>query len=558
MSTTPWVFPLGAPADPRRDYPVFSTLPNWKNGVTERLEWLTEVLSSEASVEQRRSLRRWPRRSFEASFLRAYNGRSRLDMFLAGIGKRQCLVPLWHEQFTLKTPFGSDGYVEFDPGTVSMSEWAVGDLVMITTGEDSVYAVLHVSAVSLPGNAITLNALTSVGAWPQGSRIIPLRVARVLDQATVESVADRVGASQVRFELSDADPRFTGSWNYCSPLWRIKPDRKVALKSDYSRSDYTLDFNAGVVAVTDVGNRVEVSQSMGLKFFSRTALWEFRQFLYNARGRLHRFYVPSFTSDIVPLGDIAGTEFDAEMNGFSEYMRDPQEARLIIGIYFDDGRPPLYRTITNIVPKLSSNAPFQQVGERFTLDKALPALNKRDIDKISFVAPSRFDQDAVEIQHYIAGCTAVSSSVVTRSVIAAGMPPLDCWVTSQPYPYQHFDEMQTDLIVIGGYFTGEPVNHAYSPQSDKLTTSFEHLGGALTSEVKSYENYAPENVESNVTLLSGILKTMLFNTTLQPVDAYESDAFVISAVISSRLIKYENYLPENVETDMIITGGTLS
>ncbi|ECV8069637.1 hypothetical protein ABQ22_25065, partial [Salmonella enterica subsp. enterica serovar Typhimurium] len=56
--------------DVRLTYPVFLPLPNWKDGVTERIEWQTDVMISESGAEQRRPIRLHPRRSFEATFLR--------------------------------------------------------------------------------------------------------------------------------------------------------------------------------------------------------------------------------------------------------------------------------------------------------------------------------------------------------------------------------------------------------------------------------------------------------------------------------------------------------
>ena len=53
---------------PDIDLPVFAFEPNWRDGVTETLEWLTDVLQSKISgYEQRRSVRITPRRFFEAS-----------------------------------------------------------------------------------------------------------------------------------------------------------------------------------------------------------------------------------------------------------------------------------------------------------------------------------------------------------------------------------------------------------------------------------------------------------------------------------------------------------
>ncbi|RUF67839.1 hypothetical protein IPC1105_33025, partial [Pseudomonas aeruginosa] len=47
---------------------AWSFAPDWADGVQESLEWLTELLTSTSGLEQRRSLRLSPRRSFEAEF----------------------------------------------------------------------------------------------------------------------------------------------------------------------------------------------------------------------------------------------------------------------------------------------------------------------------------------------------------------------------------------------------------------------------------------------------------------------------------------------------------
>ncbi len=58
--------------------------PDWSDGVQESLEWLTELLTSTSGVEQRRSLRLSPRRSFEAEFYAEGRERVLLDLSLAG------------------------------------------------------------------------------------------------------------------------------------------------------------------------------------------------------------------------------------------------------------------------------------------------------------------------------------------------------------------------------------------------------------------------------------------------------------------------------------------
>jgi hypothetical protein len=437
-----WSWPATAPADPNRSLRVFTLSPNWKDGILERLEFKTDLMSSEQAVEQRRASRRFPRRSFEVSFLRADSERSRIDLFAAGMGRNKFLVPLWHDQFKLGEP---GAYVQFPTSTLVHREFHVDDLVLITAGER--FAVLTVLTVNTGNDRITLGSLDDVGTWPVGSRITPLRVARILDPMSLGNASDRVGKAQIRFSLSDADSRFTASWGYCSPLWRFVPDRATEIEFSYERSAYILDMDAGVVEVTDPGNRAQISTSLALTMYGHAEIGRFRSFLYQARGKVRRFYVPSFTRDIIPLDDLSGDIFDAVVNGFNAYMPDPQEARRIISVVFKDGRPTIYRDIIGIEPVLNDVAPYNQVAERFTLASDMPPILKREIDRISFIVPSRFDQDSFEILHVTDSGKGAKAAVVVKSNVVEGMPPIECWVTSRPYPLQNIDEMTMGAVL---------------------------------------------------------------------------------------------------------------
>lgn len=408
--------------DPRLSLPVFSVLPNWGNGITERLSWLTDVMDSESNSEQRRSIRRHPRRSFEASFLRKGTQRMRIDTFLVGVGMTSFLVPIWHEQVPIIDGLSIDaGGVTFENNDTRLREFNEGDLVFVNNGDPDDYDILKVGTVEV-GRFNWSEAPKRV--WPPGVRIFPLRIARLLDNAKMDSVTDRVGVSQLRFELSDPDVRIE-SWGDTingEPIFKLKIDRRDALQVTYSRRAYVLDNSSGKIAVTDTGRYSTTNMQTRAVLFNRENAYAFRQFLAAARGRARHFFCPSFTHDIEPQNDIAENTINLliEPMGYWQYMARPQPIRLTMGIMMVDESPTVYRRIETIAPvyKLDADGvvavPPQIIGEIMTLDESLPEIFLYEIDRISFVSETRFDQDTFELHHVVNGQRAVELSLTFR------------------------------------------------------------------------------------------------------------------------------------------------
>ena len=72
---------------------AFSWLPNWTEPGIERLEWLTDVLTSTTGTEQRRALRAEPRCRLAATFLVSDAERAFLDLALSRWAARVWAVP---------------------------------------------------------------------------------------------------------------------------------------------------------------------------------------------------------------------------------------------------------------------------------------------------------------------------------------------------------------------------------------------------------------------------------------------------------------------------------
>jgi hypothetical protein len=396
--------------DIRFKLPVWSILPNWESGITERLVWQTDVMASETDAEQRRSVRRNARRTFEASFLRQRAQRARMDSFFVGVGSSQFMLPLWHEQVKM-----IDGIDMEATGVVldalPMREFRKGDLVFVNNGDPSDYDILQVGELELGRFSW---AFPPPRKWPVGTRIYPMRLARIESQAPkMSNITDTVSQAQVLFDLVEPY-EIDASWGSIDngePLFHFAVDRVQALDVEFSRKSFALDNQASVPSVVDHGKYTTSTTSVRLRLFGRNAAYSYRQFLQAARGRSQTFMCPTFMADVYPLGDIAaGSDLLIEDQGFRAAMAVPQPVRIQLAFQFHDA-PTLYRTITDAHALHSG---LRTTGEKLTLDSPLPSIKLSDLKRISFLCETRFDQDQFEIHHPSSNQVVVDTALVLR------------------------------------------------------------------------------------------------------------------------------------------------
>jgi hypothetical protein len=80
------------------ELPLWTIRPNWREGILERLSWLTDVLGGSWGTEQRRALRLSPRRQFEINFNPIDAARSYFELWLHRYGSIEFMVPLFHDR----------------------------------------------------------------------------------------------------------------------------------------------------------------------------------------------------------------------------------------------------------------------------------------------------------------------------------------------------------------------------------------------------------------------------------------------------------------------------
>lgn len=409
--------------DYRFKLPMFTVLPNWKQGVTERLTWLTDIMSSEKDVEQRRSVRRNARRQFEASFLRQGVTRNRLDTFLVGIGAAEFMVPLWHEAVRMEDGIDMEALgVTFPDGELRYREFNSGDLVFVNNGDPTDYDILQVG--DKEENRFSW-AFPPPRPWPVGTRIYPMRTARLMVTPNIGNITDGVSEARIQFDLVDSY-EIDAAWGAAGagglPYFKYSPDRAERIDAGYSRRYYTIDNLSGLPETTDHGRYTTVTLQAKLRLYGRDVAFGMRQFLQSARGRAVHFYAPSFMNDVKIVGDIPqdSPEVIIQQQGILDYMSTPQPTRILLAFQFYDGSPILYNNVTNVLPVYetdpdgSVSTPLRVVNEILVMEDPMPAISLDNLRRASFVSETRFDQDAFEIHHSTNQQAVIDMSVVLR------------------------------------------------------------------------------------------------------------------------------------------------
>jgi hypothetical protein len=335
-----------------------------------------------------------------------------------------------------------------------------------------------------------------------------------------------------------------GSWGACAPLFGFKIDRQSGVTAEFERSVFMLDNDTGMVEVTDPASRTRVGVRATVHTFGRRQMIAWRAFLQNARGRAVRFWFPDLVAHIYPVGDISGDYFDARDAGFTEYMKVPQDARLTLAVVFKDGRTPFYRTISTV----------ERVGdyERFFLTIALPAITLTEIERITFVLPCRFDQDSFEIQHLVDNSAVLRSGIVLKTTRDDDLPPIECFVTSKPYPLEAIDEM-----VIEPSIAAISLNtFGYPPES--LDVTFDIVSGELREPLISYDEYEPEELDVVFNIVDGELREALVSYDEWPEEAMDITPSINAITLDEKLITYDEWPEEAMDITPSINGVTLT
>lgn len=368
----------------------WSFVPDWSNGVVERMEWLTDVLQSYDGREQRRALRKAPRKTYEFEFFAQGAERRYAEVALWGWGARNWALPVWSDgRRTTAALAPGDTEILCETAT---RDFEAGSLVMLLR-DAFTFEVAEVEEVQAD-RVILVRGLTL--AWPEMSELYPARTARIADRVSLGRWSSDASGARLAFDVSEpvdytANAGATTYRGY--PVLTQRPNWAGGLSLDLARKMDEIDAMTGPRVFDDESGLPMPLQRMRWTLTSRTEVDEFRQFVYAMRGRHGSAWVPTWSDDlqVTSVIDEDAASMDVE---YVAYIRqiDMATGRRDLRIETTAGAV-FYRRVLAV----------EQIGaiERLTLDSALGVtLQPAQIASVSFLALMRFDSDGVELAHW--------------------------------------------------------------------------------------------------------------------------------------------------------------
>lgn len=363
--------------------------PDWSDPVRETLAFRTDVLRPANGAEpQRRKLRLAPRRSFAFSALAQRAERRLLDAVRRDRGGGLWALPIWADLQQV-------GPVAAGAASIACAttgyDFADGGQALLWRGLNE-WEVVDVASVGVA--SLTLASVTGQ-AWPAGTRLYPLRAARLTGSAEETAKSDQVARLQLNFELAEACdwPAVEPTATYrAKPVLEWRGDEGTDPKSGYTRLVNVVDVETGIPDWRDMAGTGFRLQDQHWLVHGRAEQASLRSLLYWLAGRYSALWIPSGMVDLQLAADIgaADTVLSVDWCGYTVFGRQLANRR-DIRIELNDGAVH-YRRITDSAEAGNT--------ETLTIDSALgSAIARGQVRSISFMALCLQAADEIEITH---------------------------------------------------------------------------------------------------------------------------------------------------------------
>ena len=367
--------------------------PEWSAGVKETLSWLTDVLqASGTGMQQTRALRATPRRSFNFQTLDNADAARIVDAIAFDLGVGSFLLPIYPDVQWLPAPLAL-GATSIPCATAGFDFVDGGQVALWQDVQHWELATLAPGGIGAGG--LTLAAGTA-NAWPIGTRLYPVRQARLQDMPKASRASSDIAGWDVTV-LLDEPCDWPAAWPSAAvyrgvPVLEWRGDESGTPESQFTRQGGSVDVDTGRIYYYDLPGLPFRLQSQDFQLFGRADHTAFRSLLYALAGRAGQLWVPSWQDDLRLIAAATATATQLQFAPcYYSVFGAQQTNRKDIRIELVDGTV-LYRRITGSAQLAG--------GETLQLDSALgQPVDPSQVRQINWLTLCQLGADSVQITH---------------------------------------------------------------------------------------------------------------------------------------------------------------
>lgn len=376
------------------------------NGVTEQLQWASDVIEAYDGTEQRMSLRGAPRQRIEFDVLTDEGSQdTRLRSLIFDWMSRVYGLPIWWEMRRLTAAHLAGA------GTLNVStlygDFRVGGLVMIYENEDT-YEVIGIE--NMDASSIELQSQL-VNSYSRKAVAIPVRTAYMAQTSQRSRTPTNVTRTSVAFttinNVNLADT--TGQTTYLGKVFLADANYiSEGMEEAWEKRVTIIDAVTGLQFQISGTDRARMR--MTKRWITRNSLqevWRIRRLLHYFDGNRLSFYLPSGRNDLVLVQTIAADTptIRVEHCNFTSLFKN-RRPFTDLRVVLKDGQ-----TFTRAIE--DSNVD----GDSEVLSLSAPLLGTpilvEDVERIEFVSLVRISNDRAKLTHRIAGTAQVDINVIS-------------------------------------------------------------------------------------------------------------------------------------------------
>lgn len=353
----------------------------------ERLNWITQVISSENGNEQRIRVRNAPRQSFEVNFSTNINDSNFLDNLLYGWRDNVYILPISSEcqRSTAATAIDSqEVFVE-----TRFSDFRAGGVAIIYNNARD-FDLFQVSSI-LDDRLIANRNISAV--FPAGSLVMPARSCRLVNSPTrnlngYNSTFSGVFESIDNIVLTSVASAFTYTYN--SVVEDVYTDEQLTVESRspevYQANVQVIDNGSSQIEIFNTWTNNKPDRAFRVQLNSLEEVWNFRRWLHRRSGRLVPFWLPTFESNF-RITQATGN-IDSVFTVVDDGQRTLIGNRKTIAFKFISGTIWEFREITTIT----------QSGNNLNINISTSlGRNAEDLEFICYMDRKRLSTDNIEI-----------------------------------------------------------------------------------------------------------------------------------------------------------------